>query len=156
MHHHTPVLRRLACNLRHLSPSRTQPQPSRHHTAAAAGTKEDEDAVRRICQDYLDATYEGDQTKLAACFHESAVMNGFVGAGLFEGTPAGFIAGISKGPSFSEKGLDYRCHIAFVHVSGSAASAAVTETGYDAGAKGTISFTDYFHRPGHPGAFKRP
>ena len=95
--------------------------------------------MRQVCRDYLDATFEGDQAKLAACFHEAAVMNGFIGGNRFEGTPAAFIAEIGREPSFKERGVDYRCHIAFVHVSGGAASAAVTETGYDAGSSGTVS-----------------
>ena len=55
--------------------------------AAMAGTNEDELLVRNVLQDYIDGTFEGDAEKLKACFHPDAIMNGFIGSKLQEGTP---------------------------------------------------------------------
>ena len=135
--------RRLRAVSSHLSGSSSAPMPQVEPTAAQPGTDEDEAKVRAVLQDYIDGTFEGDIVKLKNCFHPDAIMNGYIGEKLQEGTPEPFFDGISKGKPFNESDFADRVtgKIAFVHVAGLCASAAVEETGY----AGMLSFTDYFH-----------
>ena len=96
-----------------------------------------------VLQDYIDGTFEGDVEKLRSCFHPDAVMNGYIGEKLQEGTPDIFFENIGNAPPFKDSDFADRVtgKIAFVHVSGRCASAAVEETGY----AGMLAFTDYFH-----------
>ena len=101
----------------------------------------EEAAVRRVVQQYIDGTYQGDVKALRDCFHPKAVMNGYLGDQLLVGGPEPFFENMAKAPSMAEGGAPYKGMIASLDVVGNVASVTVKETGF----AGTMAFTDYFH-----------
>ena len=99
------------------------------------------EAVRKVIQNYIDGTYQGDAKLLRDCFHKNAVMNGYLEDQLLLGTPEPFFENIENNPSMAEGGAPYRGEIGSIDVVGNVASAIIKETGFG----GTMAFTDYFH-----------
>mmetsp|Transcript_27434 Transcript_27434/g.55450 ORF Transcript_27434/g.55450 Transcript_27434/m.55450 type:complete len:288 (-) Transcript_27434:226-1089(-) len=101
--------------------------------------------VRAIMEKYVEGTWTADLALVKSIFHESAVMNGYVGKHAMLGTPQPFYDEMaklaSKGESFKARGLPYKGEIVTVHVYGQTAEAVVQERGY----AGTLAFTDAFH-----------
>jgi len=101
----------------------------------------EEQAVRKVVQQYIDGTYQGDVKALRDCFHSEAVMNGYFMDQLAIGSPESFFEHIENNPSMAEAGAPYKAEITFVDVVGNVASVIIKETGF----AGTMAFTDYFH-----------
>jgi hypothetical protein len=101
----------------------------------------EKEAVSRVVQQYIDGTYQGDVKALRDCFHEKAVMNGYVQDQPLLGGSEPFFENIEKSPSMAESGAPYKGEITFVDVVGNVASVTINETGYG----GSMAFTDYFH-----------
>ncbi len=101
----------------------------------------EEAAVRKVVQQYIDGTYQGDVKALRRCFHPKAVMNGYLGDQLLLGGPEPFFENMGKAPSMAEGGAPYQGKIVSLDVVGNVASVTLKETGFG----GTMAFTDYFH-----------
>ena len=104
-------------------------------------TNSEVESVRRVVQQYIDGTYQGDPKVLRNCFHPKAVMNGYLQDQLFLGNPEPFFENIENNQSMVEAGAPYNGEITFVDVVGNIACATIKETGY----AGSMAFTDYFH-----------
>lgn len=103
-----------------------------------------EQAVREVVQQYIDGTYQGDSVALRNCFHQKAVMNGYLQDQLLLGSPEPFFENIEKNPSMAETDAKYEAEITHVEVAGNIASVTLKEIGLETGF-GTMAFTDYFH-----------
>lgn len=99
-----------------------------------------EQAVRQVVQNYIDGTFNADIELLKSCFHEKAVMTGYLGDQLLMATPAAFIEDIAGGPSMKSEGHDYKAEITHVSVTGPVADAVLYETGF----KGSGTLEDHF------------
>jgi ketosteroid isomerase-like protein len=102
---------------------------------------QEKEAVRQVIQKYSDGTFNGDAEALRECFHEKAVMNGYMQGNLLMGGPEPFIEEIEKNPSMAEGGAPYKGEIVSVDVDGMVASVTFKESGF----AGTMKFTNYFH-----------
>ncbi len=101
----------------------------------------EEASVRKIVQQYIDGTYQGDVKALRDCFHPKAVMNGYLGDRLLLGGPEPFFENMENSPSMAENGAPYQGRITSLDVVGNVANVTIKETGF----AGTMAFTDYFH-----------
>jgi hypothetical protein len=97
--------------------------------------------VREVVDRYIDATYRGDAEALRSCFHESAVMSGYLGEELLTGGPERFFQDIASTPSMESTGAPYVAETTSLEVVGSAASVRVDETGFF----GRFAFSNWFH-----------
>lgn len=113
-------------------------------------TNSEEQAVRKVVQQYIDGTYQGDVKTLRGCFHPKAVMNGYLQDQLLIGGPEPFFENMENNPSMAEGGAPYKAEITFVDVVGNVASVTLKETGF----AGTMAFTDYFHLIKEQGGWK--
>lgn len=109
----------------------------------------EEQAVRRVIQQYIDGTYQGDVKFLRDCFHPKAVMNGYLYEQLLIGGPEPFFENMENAPSMAKTGAPYKGEITFLDVVGNVASVTVKETGL-----GDMAFTDYFHLLKEEGEWK--
>lgn len=109
-----------------------------------------EEAVRKVVQQYVDGTYQGDVKALRDCFHPKAVMNGYLQDQLLIGGPEPFFENIENNPSMAEAGAPYKGEITFVDVVGNVASVTIKETGFGR----DMAFTDYFHLLKEQGEWK--
>ena len=100
-----------------------------------------EQEVRKVVQQYIDGTYQGDAVALRDCFHPKAVMNGYLQDQLHLGGPEPFFENIESNPSMAKEGAPYKAEITYVDVVGNIACVTLKETGY----AGTMAFTDCFH-----------
>ena len=98
-------------------------------------------AVRKVVQQYIDGTYQGDAKVLRDCFHPKADMNGYLQDQLLLGSPEPFFENIENNPSMADAGAPYKGEITFVDVVGKVANVTIKETGFG----GDMAFTDYFH-----------
>jgi hypothetical protein len=105
------------------------------------GEQQDDLEVREAAARYVDATYRGDVDALRACFHESAVMSGYLGEELLTGGPERFFQDIASTPSMESTGVPYVTETTSVEVVGNAASVRVDETGFF----GRFAFSNWFH-----------
>mmetsp|Transcript_121341 Transcript_121341/g.259049 ORF Transcript_121341/g.259049 Transcript_121341/m.259049 type:complete len:165 (+) Transcript_121341:75-569(+) len=109
------------------------------------GELEDIAAVRRVMEAYTEGTLTADVDKLKGIFHESAVMNGYIGTTMALGSPKAFFDDMEKlakkGQSFKSRGFAYAGEMVSVAVYGNVATAVVQEKGY----YGKLAFTDAFH-----------
>merc|ERR1719277_882265 len=76
------------------------------------GELEDIAAVRRVMEAYTEGTLLADVEKLKGIFHESAIMNGYIGSNMQLGTPKAFFDDMEKlskkGQSFKSRGFAYQ------------------------------------------------
>ena len=101
-----------------------------------------EEDVRKVVQQYIDGTYQGDVKALRDCFHPKAVMNGYLGDQLLVGGPEPFFENMENAPSsMAEAAAPYKAEIVSVDVVGNVASVTIKETGF----AGSMDFTDFFH-----------
>ena len=98
-------------------------------------------AVQNVIQQYINGTYHGDVEKLRRCFHENALMSGYLGDQMMISGPEPFFEDISKNPPMSEAGAPYNGEITSIEITGNTANVTVKETGF----AGTLNFTNYFH-----------
>ncbi|KPK22888.1 MAG: hypothetical protein AMK69_18930 [Nitrospira bacterium SG8_3] len=113
-------------------------------------TDSEKEAVRKVIQNYIDGTYQGDAKLLRDCFHKNAVMNGYLEEQLLMGGPEPFFENIENNPSMAEGGAPYKGEIASIDVVGNVASVTLKETGFG----GSMAFTDYFHLIKEAGQWK--
>ena len=106
-------------------------------------TSDDKDvsAVRDVMERYVDATFRADVDVLRSIFHPGASMSGYLGDDLLVGTPEPLLADIGSRPSMAESGAPYKADISAIDVSGRAATATLTESGFF----GVMRFVNYFH-----------
>ena len=97
--------------------------------------------VREAADRYVDATYRGDVQALRACFHQSAVMSGYLGEELLIGSAERFLQDIASTPSMESTGAPYVAQMTRVEVVGNAASVRIDETGFF----GRLAFSNWFH-----------
>lgn len=97
--------------------------------------------VREAAARYIDATYRGDVEALRACFHQSAVMSGYLGEELLTGSAERFFQDVASAPSMESTGAPYVAEITSVEVVGNAASVRIDETGFF----GQLAFSNWFH-----------
>lgn len=112
--------------------------------------KSEEQAVRRVIQQYIDGTYQGDVKSLRDCFHPKAVMNGYLQGQMLIGGPEPFFENMGNAPSMAKAGAPYKGEITFIDVVNNVASVTLKETGFG----GDINFTDYFHLLKEQGKWK--
>ena len=84
-------------------------------------------AIRRVLKDYMEASYTADVPLLKTTFHPEALMSGFLEDELYIGSPEPFYDDLQDNPSSKESGEAYRAQVAFIHVDGPVASAAIVE-----------------------------
>ena len=92
-------------------------------------------------QQYINRVFHGDIEKLRECFHEKAVMNGFLGEQMLVGSPEPFFEDIGKNPSMLEAGAPYNAEITSIEITGDTANVTLKETGF----AGNFNFINYFH-----------
>ena len=84
-------------------------------------------AIRLVLQQYIDASYTGNVPSLKIVFHPEALMSGYLNDELDIGTPEPFYVELEENPSSKESGESYEGEIAFIHITGQIASAAIIE-----------------------------
>jgi len=106
-------------------------------------TTDDKDvsAVREIMERYVDAAFRADVDVLRSVFHPGASMSGYLGDDLLVGTPEPFLVDVGSRAPMSESGAPYEADISAIDVSGRAATATLTESGFF----GVMRFVNYFH-----------
>ncbi|MCZ7665272.1 MAG: nuclear transport factor 2 family protein [Thermoleophilia bacterium] len=102
--------------------------------------QDDNQAVREVLERYVDATFRADVEAVRQTFHPGASMAGYLGDQLLVGTPEPFLTDVGSRPSMAESDAPYRAEISSIEVSGRAASATLTESGFF----GVMSFVNYF------------
>jgi len=103
--------------------------------------EKDVSAVREVMERYVDATFRADVDAVRNTFHPGASMAGYLGEDLLVGTPGPFLTDIGSRPSMAESAAPYKADISSIHVSGRAATATLTESGFF----GVMQFVNYFH-----------
>ncbi len=84
-------------------------------------------SVRSVLEQYIDASYTGNVPLLKTVFHPKALMAGYLDDALDIGTPEPFYVELEETPSSKETGEQYHAEIAFIHIAGQMASAAIIE-----------------------------
>ncbi len=100
---------------------------------------QEEANIRKILALYTEGSYEGDAAKLAASFHEKAVMNGYLGGQLLMAVPDVFISEVCKSP-MNQADFNYNPVISELSFDGKVATATLLETYPDG-----MRFTNYLH-----------
>lgn len=97
--------------------------------------------VKAVLQQYLDCSFNKDLEGLAKCFHEKAVMNGYIGTDVqILATPQAYIDDLASKPPLKETSPNFKGEITIFGIQGKAASALVYETNFNG-----ITFSDYMH-----------
>ena len=104
-------------------------------------TSENEAGVRKVMEQYMSGTFEGDVESLKACFHPKAVMNGYLGDKLLIGTPEPFFQDMGSNPSMASGGLPYKGEILSLEIQEGVASVTLKEEGFPM----DMAFINYFH-----------
>jgi len=99
------------------------------------------EAVKKVIQDYKDGTYKADVEKLRSVFHESAVMNGYLGPNILLGDPTPFIEDMASMPSMETNGDPFQGEIESIYIQGNVASVIFSESNF----RGEASLVDFFH-----------
>ncbi|MEI8189788.1 MAG: nuclear transport factor 2 family protein [candidate division NC10 bacterium] len=100
-----------------------------------------EAAVRKVMEEYVDATFRADVGVLRSTFHPAACMAGYLGDELLVGTPEPFFDDMGSRPSMAESNAPYKADVSAIQVAGRVASATVEESGFF----GAMSFVNFFH-----------
>jgi hypothetical protein len=98
----------------------------------------EQEAVRRVVQEYIDACQAGSVERLRAIFHENALMTGYLAGQFLIGPPEPFFDAVRNAPPPAAG--TYQAKIGAIEVTGDVASAVLNESGYLG-----LDFTDYFH-----------
>ena len=99
-----------------------------------------EAAVRALIDRYVEGFVTADEGLLRSVFADDAVMNGYLGGVLIEGTPDPFITNTTSRPALADSGDSYPYEVEHLSVTGDAASAIVREPDF-----GPHSFVDHLH-----------
>ncbi len=84
-------------------------------------------AVRRVLEQYIDASYTSNVPLLKTVFHPKALMAGYLDDALDIGTPEPFYVELAETASAKETGEPYQAEIAFINIAGPIASASIIE-----------------------------
>lgn len=106
-------------------------------------------AVVSVIERYIHGYIHADELILRDVFAPDAIMNGYVGDRLVEGSPEPFITRIASEPPLASLDLELKYDITAVDVAGDAASVIVKEYGF-----GPFSFTDFMHLLNRGGEWK--
>lgn len=87
------------------------------------------ETVKKVVQNYIDATYTGNADLLASCFHKDATMTGYMGPNLVIATPGVFVDEIRNNPSMQSQGHPFKGQIEDIYVNGGVAVVRLHETG---------------------------
>lgn len=96
--------------------------------------------ITAVLQRYLDCSLNKDLEGLATCFHEKAVMNGFIGDMAILATPQAYIDDLASKPALKDVNSSkepFKGEITVFGIKDKAASAMVVETGFNG-----LTFTD--------------
>ena len=99
--------------------------------------------ITAVLQKYLDCSFNKNLDGLASCFHEKAVMNGYIGDMQILATPQAYIDDLSSKPALKDVNTSkapFKGEIKDISICGKAACATVVETGFNG-----LTFTDYMH-----------
>ena len=110
---------------------------------------EDERAVRVVIEQYIQSYLSADVTALRDVFAHDAIMNGFVGERLVEGTPEPFLQNVASNPPLNGSDFQPEYNIEHVSLTNNAASVIVREINF-----GPYNFTDYMHLLKRDGVWK--
>lgn len=110
---------------------------------------EDELAVVAVIEQYVDSYINADISALRNVFADDAIMNGYLGERLIEGTPVPFIQQVASNPPLASSGLALNYKIEHVSITHNAAAVTVRELGF-----GPYNFTDYMHLLKRDGVWK--
>jgi hypothetical protein len=80
-------------------------------------------AVRRVLEQYFEASYTANVPLLKTLFHPDALMSGYYDGELGIGTPEPYYEDLMAATSSKDAGEQYEAEIAFIHIAGSIASA---------------------------------
>ena len=100
----------------------------------------DNEACRKVLQQYIDGSHNGDADALREIFFPEAVMSGYFQGQLSIGTPEPFFDFVENTTSLAESGVSYKEEITSIEVVGEAASAVLKEEGFFG-----ENYTDFFH-----------
>ena len=109
----------------------------------------DNEALRKVVQQYIDGSYNGDADALREIFFPEAVMSGYYQGKLSIGTPERFFDFVENTKSLAESGVSYKAEITSIEVVGEVASAVLKEEGFFG-----ENFTDFFHLMKKDGQWK--
>lgn len=109
----------------------------------------DELEVVAVIEKYVESYINADIPALRDVFAGDAIMNGYLGEMLLEGTPEPFIQQVASNPSLKSSGLELRYKIEHVSITHNAASVVLREIGF-----GRFNFTDYMHLLKRDGVWK--
>ncbi len=105
--------------------------------------------IERVIVTYVESYIQADVETLRGVFADDAVMFGYVGDRLVEGTPDVFIENVGKAPAIASTEATPTYDIGHVEIRGNAASATIQEYGF-----GDLNFTDFMHLLKRDGAWK--
>ena len=97
-------------------------------------------AVRRVLEQYIEASYTANVELLKTCFHADAVMSGYLQAELDIGTPQPFYDELEAATSSKDAGENYLGEIEFIHICGLMASASIVEVNLLG-----VNYVNHFH-----------
>ena len=103
-------------------------------------SNEDITRIEQVINTYVESYLHADIEGLQSVFAHDAIMNGYVGDRLIEGTPEIFIVNVSKAPAIASSDLTPSYEIGQVEIQGNAASVTIQEYGF-----GAFNFTDFIH-----------
>ena len=84
-------------------------------------------AVRRVLEQYIEGSYTANVPQLKNVFHADALMSGYYEGELGIGSPEPFFEELLQVTSSKDAGEEYEAEIAFIHITGTIASAAIVE-----------------------------
>lgn len=97
-------------------------------------------AVRRVLENYIEASYTADVPLLRSTFHPDALMSGYYEGELGMGSPEPWFEELKGVTSPKDAGEAYEGEVVFIHIDGDVASAAITEENLFG-----LNFIDHFH-----------
>lgn len=105
--------------------------------------------VRRVLTHYVEGYINADVAALKGVFADDAVMNGYLGDRLIEGSPNVFIENVGKNPSIASQECKPTYDIGEVQIRGNAAAVTLEQKDF-----GGMNFTDFLHMIKRDGEWK--
>jgi 4-oxalocrotonate tautomerase len=99
-----------------------------------------QEAVRKVAEAYITATFEGDVEALRRLFDESAIMYGYLNGELLKAGAEPFFEQMAGTPSLKSSGAPYDAAVDLVDASDNIGTAIITEKCF-----GPFEFTNYLH-----------
>ena len=110
---------------------------------------QDKAEVGAVIEQYVESYINAEIPALRDVFADDAIMNGYLGETLMEGTPEPFIQQVASNPSLKSSGLELKYNIEHISITHNAASVVLREIGF-----GRFNFTDYMHLLKRDGVWK--